>query len=59
MLTEFDKRHIEDIIGGYGDWFSAELLRLIAKADMQNRLRLAQAYPDHVQAFLEWRDGCN
>ena len=43
-----------DILAGYGDWFSAQLLRLIAKADYNNRERLRTAFPEHVQAYEDW-----
>ena len=36
------------------DWFSAELLRLIAKADTENRERIRYGFPDHVEAYERW-----
>lgn len=45
---------MEDIVAGYGDWFSAELVRLIAKADENNREILRGAYPEHVEAYESW-----
>ena len=54
QLSQHDHENIKDIIGGYGDWFSAELLRLIAKADLENRERLRLAFPDHVEAYEAW-----
>ena len=54
MISEHDKENIGEILAGYGDWFSADLIRLIAKADAQNRARLARVFPDHVQAYLDW-----
>jgi hypothetical protein len=56
MISEHDKAHIEDIMNGYGTWFSADLLRLIAKADLKNRDKLYQVYPEHVEAYLSWVD---
>lgn len=57
-VSDFDKAHMTDIISGsFGDWFSADLLRLIAKADSENKARLKIAFPDHVQAYLNWVDG--
>lgn len=53
-LSLYDRTHIAEIVAGQGDWFSAHLLRLIAKADDTNRLRLSLIYPDHVQAYLDW-----
>lgn len=53
-LSDFDRRNIGPIMAGEGDWFSAVLLRLIAKADLANRSRLRLVYPEHVQAYEEW-----
>jgi hypothetical protein len=44
-------------MGGYGTWFTSHLLRLIAKADPQNRELLRLEFPDHVAAFERWRTG--
>jgi len=57
MISEHDKAHIEEIMKGHGTWFSAELLRLIAKADLTNRDKLRQVYPEHVEAYEEWFNG--
>ena len=53
-LSEFDREHMADIITGEGDWFTAHLLRLIAKADLNNRARLRLAYPEEVEAYEQW-----
>lgn len=53
-LTTYDHEHMGDILAGHGNWFSAYLLRLIAKADVHNRERLRLAFPDHVQAYEAW-----
>ena len=57
MLSEFDKTHVGEILAGMGDWFSAQLLRLCAKADGQNLEKLRLGFPEHVEAFVRWRDG--
>ena len=49
-----DVEHIDAIMGGQGDWFSARLLRLFGKADSQNRLLLAVIYPAHHKLFMDW-----
>lgn len=54
--SDFDKAHMADILAGMGDWFSSELLRLIAKADSSNRAKLRLAFPEHVEAYEEWLD---
>lgn len=55
--SDFDRDHIQDILCGYGDWFGADLLRLIAKADRQNREKIRQVYPVHVKVYEDWHDG--
>ena len=57
MVTDYDRTHMADIIAGRdGTWFTAYLLRLIAKADSVNRERLRIIYPDAVAAYEDWRD---
>ena len=53
-VSAHDREKMDEIMTGYGDWFSARLLRLIAKADLENRARLRLAFPEHVQAYEEW-----
>jgi len=36
------------------DWFTAQLFRLIAKADVQNRERLRKGFPEEVAVYEEW-----
>ena len=55
--SEFDRDHVEQILGGHGDWFSAHLLRLYAKADDGNRSRLRDAFPYHAAAYDDWFTG--
>src|SRR5689334_17981415 len=52
-LSKYDVENIHAIMAGEGTWFSAHLLRLIAKADPVNRARLRAAFPNHV-ALCEW-----
>lgn len=56
MISAFDKAHMADIIAGHGDWFSAELLRLIAKADFENKAKLRLGFPDVVPAYDAWME---
>lgn len=53
-LSQHDRERIDEIMGGYGDWFSARLIRLIAKADRENRELLRQVFPEHVEAYEDW-----
>lgn len=48
-LSEYDREEIESILAGEGDWFTAQLLRLIAKADYENRAKLAVVFPEEVR----------
>lgn len=56
-LSQFDIDNVDAIIGGHGSWFTAELLRLIAKADINNRQRLRVAFPDEVHLWESWYHG--
>lgn len=51
-MTEFDKKNIDIILNGHGDWFTAQLLRLITKADMANRAKLSVVFPEEVKAVI-------
>lgn len=56
-LSRHDIDHIQEILHGHGDWFSAHLVRLIAKADPLNRERLRVAFPAEVAEFEKWESG--
>jgi hypothetical protein len=56
-LSDFDRKNMSRILAGYGDWFSAKLMRLIVKADAENRERLRLAFPDHVEAYERYLRG--
>ena len=53
-MSPFDKVNLGKIVGGYGDWFTAQLLRLIAKADDVNREKLRAGFPEEVAAYEVW-----
>jgi hypothetical protein len=55
--SDYDDAHIADILSGHGDWFSAQLMRLIMKADRSNRDLIAQVFPDHVEAYERYQRG--
>src|SRR5262245_8617450 len=51
-LSEHDKERLGAIIlKDYGDWFSAQLMRLIAKSDPDNKALIRSVFPDHVEAY--------
>ena len=56
-LSEYDLQAFGDIVAGHGDWFTAELIRLVAKADESNRSRLRLAFPVEVRAYEAWFHG--
>lgn len=53
-LNNYDRDNIGSLLKGEGDWFTAQLLRLIAKADTWNRARLRLAFPEEVAAYERW-----
>lgn len=56
-VSDFDRDEIDLIMAGKGDSFSRQLLRLCAKADGENLMRLAECFPDHVAVYLAWVHG--
>ena len=59
-MNDYDRIHIQEIIENRGErwsWFACHLLRLIGKADDQNRARLRSAFPDEVAAYEDWFHG--
>ncbi len=46
---------IEAAMSGRGTWFTSHLLRLIAKADAQNRESIRLGFPEHVAAWDRWQ----
>lgn len=56
-VSEFDRQEVARIMNGHGTWFTAQLLRLCAKADSSNLERIRQGFPDVVALFEEWRRG--
>ena len=55
-ISKHDEANVDRIMGGYGDWFTAHLLRLINKADHINLAKLQRQFPDEVAAVKKWRD---
>lgn len=39
---------------GGGDWFTVQLIGLIAKADHMNRERIRDCFPSEVEAYERW-----
>ena len=56
-MTEYDKANISWILSGNGDWFTADLFRLIARSDTANKEKLALSFPDEVNAVHEFQTG--
>lgn len=53
-LTQNDMDNFESLIDGTATHFSAQLVRLIKRADHKNRAKLAQVFPEHVEAEFLW-----
>ena len=47
-LSQFDRDNVKPILQGHGDWFTAQLMRLVVKADINNRRLLAKGFPEEV-----------
>jgi hypothetical protein len=58
-LSEYDRAHIGDLVAGHGDWFTARVLQLCAKADDMNLERLRLGFPNEVAAYETWKAGPN
>jgi hypothetical protein len=59
VLSDYDRDNVGKILAGEGSWFSAQLLRLVMKADLQNRERLRHVFPEHVELYEQhvgWSD---
>jgi hypothetical protein len=57
MISQWDIDHFDDIIAGHGDWFTAQLIRLIHKADQINFQKLFEAYPAECTIYIRWQKG--
>jgi len=56
VISEFDRKNVGDIVAGHGSWFTAELLRLCAHADVANLERIRLGFPEVVEAYIAWRN---
>jgi len=50
-ISEPDLHDLPDFLLGKGQSFMALLIRLIAKADSENREKLRKVFPEEVAAF--------
>lgn len=57
MLSQYDKENLPQILSGHGDWFTAQLLRLIAKSDNFNRSQLQKGFPAEVALINTYQYG--
>jgi hypothetical protein len=55
MISNYDKANIGNILAGEGSWFTANLLRLISKADNSNLELLRKGFPEEVAAIETYR----
>jgi hypothetical protein len=57
-MNQFDKENVKSILLEHeGDWFTADLFRLIAKADNNNRAKLFKVFPDEVDTVHKYLTG--
>jgi hypothetical protein len=54
MISDHDRHHVYEILCGHGNWFGAQLIRLIERADEKNREAIRKGFPDYVEAFEMW-----
>ena len=52
-IDPYDAEHVGDVMRTGTHW-TAHLLRLIAKSDVEHREALRQCFPDHVEAWERW-----
>lgn len=57
MFSDYDKKNIDRLLAGEGTWFNARLLRLISRADSNNRELLRKSYPEQVKAYENYVHG--
>ena len=56
-MTDYDRENVGEIIHGKGTWFTANLFRLIVKADAENRRKLFNAFPEEVEVVHQYLTG--
>jgi hypothetical protein len=56
-LSKYEREHVDAIMGGHGDWFTAQLMRLIAKADSHHRALLRKGFPEEVELVERYLHG--
>ena len=54
-MTEYDQKHVGDILKGEGKWFTARLFRLIACSDSDNKRKLAHVFPKEVGVIHQYQ----
>ena len=52
-ISDFDRDNVGTVLKT-GDHWSAHLLRLIAKSDLEHMAAIALVFPSHVQAYQDW-----
>ena len=56
-VNKFDKDRLTMIFAGEGDYFTAMLLRLIARSDSKNRAKLFRGFPEEVDIVHQYQTG--
>ena len=57
-ISKVELEHMDEIMadtqGVEWNWFTCHLLRLISRADFENRQKLRLAFPEEVLAYEQW-----
>jgi len=56
-ISNYDKCNVGNILAGEGHWFTANLLRVIATADSNNRAKLYKVFPEEVDTVCVFQTG--
>lgn len=52
-ISEYDRTHVGEVLQS-GDWWGADMLRLIKRSDQGHRAMLSIPFASYVMALEEW-----
>ena len=55
LVSDFDRENVYDVMRR-GDWFTSDVFRLCAHADLSNMERIRLGFPETVAAFEAWHN---
>jgi len=53
QISEYDRTHVGEVIST-GNWWGADMLRLIKRSDQGHRTMLSICFPTYVSALEAW-----